>query len=57
MGAQRLGDLPADAVDRVEVGERVLEDHRDLRAVDAAPRLRLGMRQEVLGRDSAPGRT
>ena len=34
--AQRLGDLLADRVDRVERGHRLLEDHRDLLAADAA---------------------
>jgi hypothetical protein len=30
----RLADLIADLVDRVQRGHRVLEDHRDLRAAD-----------------------
>ena len=34
--AGRLRDLPADPVDRVEGGHRVLEDHRDLAATDLA---------------------
>ena len=38
---EHLGDLPAHREHRVERGERVLEDHRDLRAPDlAAPLLR-----------------
>jgi hypothetical protein len=32
--AQRLGDLPADGVERVERGHRLLEDHGNLRAAD-----------------------
>ena len=38
---ERLGDLPADPLDRVERGHRVLEDHAQLRAPDLA---------ELLGR-------
>ena len=37
--ADLLGDLPADPVDRVERGHRVLEDHRDLCAADLAHRV------------------
>jgi hypothetical protein len=36
----RLGDLAADAGDRVERGHRLLEDHRDVVAADPAQRLR-----------------
>ena len=34
--AQRLGNLIADGVDRVQGGHRVLEDHRNLFAANAA---------------------
>ena len=33
--AHHLAELPADGLDRVQVAERVLEDHRDALAVDA----------------------
>ena len=36
MGVDHLGDLVADAVDRVQRGHRVLEDHRDLFTADVA---------------------
>ena len=39
VGADRLDDLPADPVDRVQRGHRVLEDHRDLLAADLAHRV------------------
>ena len=37
--ADRLGDLVADGVDRVEAGHRLLEHHGDVVAADAAHRL------------------
>ena len=37
VGFEHFRDLAADGVDRVEIGQRVLEDHRDLPAVDVAP--------------------
>ena len=52
---QRLGDLPADAVHRVQMRERVLEDHRDPAAVDAPARLG-GHRQQVLAAIEDPAR-
>ena len=45
--AQRLLDLKPDAVDRVEMRERVLKDHRDPLAVDPAP-LGRAHRQKIL---------
>ena len=33
---EHLADLEADRVDRVQRGQRVLEDHRDARAADPA---------------------
>ena len=36
MGLHRLGELHADLVERVQRGQRVLEDHRDLVAADLA---------------------
>jgi hypothetical protein len=33
--ADRLGDLLADRVDRIETGQRLLEDHADIVAADA----------------------
>src|SRR3546814_11802185 len=39
MALEHLGDLPPHCVHRVQVGQRILEDHGDLAAVDAAPRL------------------
>ena len=44
--ADRLGDLPADRVDRVQRRHRVLEDHRDLLAAHAA-HLALRQRHQV----------
>ncbi len=35
--AEHLGDLPTYRKDGVECGQRVLEDHRDLRAADPPP--------------------
>ena len=35
--AEHLGDLPTHGKDGVECGQRVLEDHRDLRAADPPP--------------------
>ena len=46
MRADRLDDLRADAVQRVQRGERVLEDHRDLVAAQRA-QVPLGERQQV----------
>jgi hypothetical protein len=43
----RLGDLVADGVHRVEAGHRLLEDHRDLVAADAA-HLALALLDQVL---------
>ncbi len=42
----RLDDLVADAVHRVEAGKRILEDHRDLLATDL-PELVVGGLEEV----------
>ena len=47
MDTHRLRDLPADWIDRVKRGQRVLEDHRDGLAVDLLP-LRFRHPQEVL---------
>ena len=44
---EALGDLPADRVDRVEMRQRVLEDHRDAPAVDVAA-LRPAHRQQIM---------
>ena len=55
VGAQGLGDLPADAVDRVQMRERVLEDHRDLAAVDPAPLLGRHRQQIPAAIEDAPG--
>src|SRR5690606_15836551 len=44
--AQRLADLVADGIDRVQRGHRLLEDHRDLVAADA-PQRRFVARGEV----------
>jgi hypothetical protein len=41
-----LPDLPADGVDRIEVAERILEDHRNVATVDLAS-LRQRHRQQV----------
>ncbi len=46
MKADRLRDLVADAMHRVERGHRLLKDHRDLVAADVADLL-LGNRQQV----------
>ena len=35
--AQRLGHLPADPVDRVQRGDRLLKDHRHLPSAKATP--------------------
>ncbi len=35
MDLERLGDLVADALDRVERGHRILEDHGDLGSPEA----------------------
>ena len=43
----RLDDLVADGVDRIEAGHRLLEDHGDLAAADLA-HLVIGQRQDVL---------
>ncbi len=43
---QRLGDLVADGEDRVERGQRLLKDHRDVVATDPAHRL-LRQREQV----------
>ncbi|MCY1498872.1 hypothetical protein D9M68_328690 [compost metagenome] len=40
VSGERLPDLPADGIDRVEVAQRVLEDHGDAAPVDLAPFLR-----------------
>ena len=45
MDADRLGDLVADGVDRVEAGHRLLEHHGDVVAADAAQRLRVERRR------------
>ena len=45
VGADRLGDLSADPVDRVERGHRVLEDHADLLAADLTQLLVTGLDQ------------
>ena len=42
-----LGDLVADREHRVQAGQRLLEDHRDVVAADLAHLLRSGMRQEL----------
>ena len=50
-----LGDLPADAVHRVQRGHRVLEHHRDLRAADPLP-LRLAAAEQLgAGQPDRPG--
>jgi hypothetical protein len=36
VGADHLDDLPSDPVLRVQTGQRILEDHADLRAPDLA---------------------
>ena len=46
MGPDHLGDLPADLVQRMQAGQRVLEDHRDARTADV-PHLVLAERQQV----------
>ena len=46
---QRLHQLVADGVDRVERGHRVLKDHRDVVAPDP-PHLRVGELDQVLRR-------
>ena len=46
VGAHRLHQLRLDPVHRVQAGERVLEDHRDVLAADAAQIL-LGELQEI----------
>jgi hypothetical protein len=61
MQAQRLGDLLADAHMRGERGQRVLEDHRHLRAADAVQRPRpqaqeLGPQELRRARGAAVGR-
>ena len=40
MGPDRLDDLLADPVERIEAGQRILEDHADALAADAAHFLR-----------------
>ncbi len=56
MGGHRLHDLPADAVDRVEMAQRVLEDHGDAPAVDPAPLLGRELEQVLaLEQDLAAG--
>ena len=40
VGAEGLGDLPADTVNGVEMGQRVLKDHGDFTPVDLAALLR-----------------
>ena len=56
MDPHGLGDLPADRVDRVERGQRVLEDHRDGLAVDLlALRLRHLQQVEPAQQDLAGG--
>ena len=46
MSGHRLGDLVADAVHRMEAGERILEDHRDVLAADPTQRS-LGQTDEI----------
>ena len=46
VGPDHLGDLPPDPVQRVQAGQRVLEDHRDARAADV-PHLVVVERQQV----------
>ena len=53
--AEHLGDLPAHGKDGVECGQRVLEDHRDLRAADPPPSVRRSSRG-CSARNSAPRR-
>src|SRR5690606_31327424 len=61
MAGVYLGDLAAHRVHRVQVGQRVLEDHRDTAAVDGAPGL-VAQAREVHAlevdrpRDDIPGR-
>ena len=55
MNPHHLLQLPADGVDRVQVAERVLEDHRDALAVDRAA-LGGGHGEQVRGRRTAPRR-
>jgi len=51
----RLGDLVADAHDRVEAGHRLLENHRDAVAADLA-HLRRGHREQIAALEEYPPR-
>ncbi len=59
VGRHRLADLPSDGVDRVQMAERVLEDHRDPPAVCLASRMGrhgqqvLAVEQDLTGTDPA----
>jgi hypothetical protein len=55
VGTDHLGDLPAHLVQRVQAGQRVLEDDGDLRAADLAQRLG-PQGQQVLAREHRPAR-
>ena len=45
MRGHRLDDLPADGIDRVQMAQRILKDHRDLVPVDAVARGRAQLKQ------------
>ncbi len=53
MRAHRLDQLRADPVERVQRGQRVLEDHRDVVAPDRA-QLVFGERHQVLALEQDP---
>ena len=55
VGADRLDELLADLVERVQRGQRVLEDHRDVVAPDRA-QLVFGQRHEVAARRTGSAR-
>ena len=54
--AEHLGDLPPDREDGVESRQRVLEDHRDLRATGVTPLVRIHRQQVAAAVPHLPGR-
>jgi hypothetical protein len=62
MALEHLGDLPADRIDRVEIGQRVLEDHGDAAAVQFTPAFvieagKIGAVEHLRARDDVARRT
>ncbi len=55
MQPDHLDDLPADPVEGVQTGQRVLEDHADLRAADLLHILGLH-REQVVALEQRPAR-